>query len=398
MKRKIPVYFWFPVLGCIVGGTFFMSFPPVADQFMTLFGVGYAGLSILFSILYWSHSLCQVPGGLIVDRLGVARSLIVCLIVMIATNLIPFIAPGSLSLAIAMRVVLGLVTGAYFLVMIKIIKILTPPVHIARMQGMHGAAFCLGTLAPYLYLPPAGSYGWAAAYLSGVLLCVAVGLCMVRLPLERLRETRETDSFSQVLKAMKKIATSKDIWLMGICHGFFFGSINTFGNWLPSILSDIRRNSTPEDWAVATGAMLFIGTMGRVFGSEIMGLMTRWQLITRVTLLIGLFYWGLAFCTNPVLYLCLCLVLALLCGLTFASVFTLLIEIAPPAYVSSTMGFMNMLANLVNILLILLWGTVREYTGNFSYALCVSGTCALIVWFWARRRNPEKTLAATTPS
>jgi MFS family permease len=338
-----------------------------------------------------------VPGGLVLDRLGVARSLLICLVVMIAANLIPFIAPESLSLAIAMRVVLGLVTGAFFLVMVKIIKILTPPMYVARMQGMHGAAFCFGSLAPYLYLPLTGPYGWIAAYLSGAILCVAVGVCMFRLPLEQLRETRETVGFSRMMQAMKEIATSKTIWLIGCCHGFFFGTINTFGNWLPSILADIRANSTPEDWATATGAMLFVGTMGRMFGSEIMGRMTRWQLITRVIFLVGVFYWILAFCGNSVLFFCLCLVLALLCGLTFASVFTLLIDIALPAYVFSTMGFMNMLANGVNILLILLWGTVREYTGNFSYGLCVSGTCALAVWLWARKQDPEKALAGQSP-
>lgn len=369
-----------------------MNVPPVADQFMALFGVGYAGLSIFLSILYWTHSLFQVPGGLVVDRCGVKWSLLACLAVMIATNLIPFIAPESLSLAIAMRAVLGLVTGAFFLVMIKIIKVLTPPVHIARMQGVHGAAFCLGTLVPYLYLPPTGSWGWIAAYLSGVVFCVAVGLFMFRLPMERLRETRETATFSQTMNAMKEIATSKPVWLIGCCHGFFFGTINTFGNWLPSILADLRVNSTPEDWAIATGAMLFVGTLARMFGSELIGRMTRWQIITRVLFLVGVFYWVLAFCGNSTLFFCLCLILALVCGITFASVFTLLIDIARPAYVSSTMGFMNTLAITTNILLILLWGTVREYAGSFSYGLCISGACALAVWLWARKEDPEKAL------
>ena len=395
MNRTIPVYFWFPVFGCVAYGTFFMNIPPVADQFMAVFGVGYAGLSFFLSAVYWTHSLFQVPGGLVVDRIGIVRSLLLCTAVMVACNLIPFLAPQSITLAVSMRLALGMVTGAGFLAMIKIIKILTPPNHVARMQGMHGAAFCLGTLIPYFYLPLAGQYGWIASYLSGVVLCLAVGLCMVRLPLDRLRETRQTESFVQVLRAMKIISTSKHVWMLACCHGFFFGTINTFGNWLPSILADIRANSTPEDWAVATGAMLLVGTAGRVFGSEIMGLMTRWRMITRVTLLTGISYWVLAFCGNSVLFFCLCLALALVCGLTFASVFTLLIDIAMPAYVSTTMGFMNMLANGVNVLLILLWGTMREYTGNFSYGLCVSGTCALIVWFWTRKEDPEKDLAQT---
>ena len=392
MKRKIPVYFWFPVLGCVSGGTFFMNVAPVAEQFMELFGIGYAGLSLFISSLYWVHSVCQMPGGLFVDRLGVTRALLISLSVMAATNLIPFIAPANFALAIAMKLVLGLVTGAFFLVMIKIIKILTPPVHVARMQGMHGAAFCLGTLIPYLYLPSAGAYGWAASYLSSVLYCVLIGLCMFRLPLDLLRETRNTATLSQTVQTVKGISTSKIFWLLGCCHGFFFGTINTLGTWLPSILADLRAGSTPEDWAVATGSMLFIGTLGRIFGADLIGRLTRWELITRVLLVISISYCILAVCSNSVLYFCLCLILALLCGLTFASVFTLLIDVAIPAYVSASMGFMNMVANGVSILLLLVWGVLREYTGSFSYGLFISGGFALLVWLWARKQNPEKDL------
>jgi len=391
MQRRIPVYFWFPVLGCIAGGTFFMNVAPVADQFMELFGVGYAGLSLFISSLYWAHSIFQMPGGLVVDRLGVMHALLICLVVMAAANLIPFIAPENFTLAIAMKLVLGSITGAFFLVMIKIIKILTPPVHVARMQGMHGAAFCLGNLIPYLYLPLAGTYGWAASYLSSVLYCVLIGLCMFSLPLDRLRETKNSATLAQVLEAVKSISTSRIFWLLGCSHGFFFGTINTLGNWLPSILTDLSTNSTPEEWAIATGGMLFIGTLGRIFGADIIGRLTRWKIITRFLLVVGLSYWILAFCGNPVAYFSLCLVLALLCGLTFAAIFTLLIDLAVPAYVSASMGFMNMLANGVNILLVLVWGVLREYTGSFSYGLVVSGGCALLVWYWARKQDdPEK--------
>ncbi len=386
---SIPVYFWFPAFGCMVPGPFFMNIPPVADQFMSVFGVGYAGLSFFLSAVYWTHSLFQVPGGLAVDRLGVVRSLLICLSVMIAASLVPLLAPESLTLAVSMRLALGLVTGAAGLVMVKIVKILTPPSQIARMQGVHGAAFSLGTMLPYLYLPLAGSRGWIAAYLSGVVLCVTLALCMFRLPLDRLRETRQTANIADIWRAMKSIATSRDIWLLGCCHGFFYGTINTLGNWLPSILADIQVNSTPEDWAIAASAMLLAGTIARVFGSELIGKRTRWQIISRVLLVTGISYWALAFCGNTALFLCLGLALAVLCGITFASVFTLLIETAIPAYVFSTMGFMSMVANGMNIALILVWGTAREYTGSFSAGLCLTGTCALVVWLWVRRNDPE---------
>lgn len=387
---SIPLYFWFPALGCALFGTFFMNIPPVADQFMGVFGVGYAGLSFFLSAVFWTHSLFQVPGGLVVDRLGVTRSLLICLTVIIAANLIPFLAPHNITLAVAMRLVLGLVTGAGFLALLKVIKILTPPNYVARMQGIQGAAFCLGTLVPYWYLPLAGQYGWVASYVSGVIFCIILGLCMFALPRGRLNEPRQTETFAQVMRSLKKISMSRNIWRIGVCHGFFFGTINTFGSWLPSILSDVRASSTPEDWAVATSVMLLVGTAGRVCGAEIIGRMTRWQLITRTVFVVGVTYWILAFCPNATVFFCLCMALAPLCGLTYASVFTLLIDISLTSYLSTSMGFVNMLANGVNILFILLWGTVREQTGSFTVGLCVTGAAALAVWFWARRQDPEQ--------
>ncbi len=382
---SIPVYFWFPVLGTTVLGTFFMNISPVADQFMRLFGVGYAGLSFFLSGIIWTHALFQVPGGLIADRLGTFRTLLLCVVLLIAGNLLPFLAPESLPLAVGMRFTLGLATGMAFLVMVKIVKILTPPSRVARMQGMLGGAFCLGTMLPYLYLPLAGPYGWVAAYLTGAVFSAIIGLCMFRLPLEKLRETRETVSLSQMWQATKDISTSKLLWVVGCCHGFSYGTLNTLGNWLPSILADTRASGSPEDWAVATSVMLLAGTVARMFGSEVIGYMTRWQIITRVTFLTGVSYLILAALGNPVAVFCLTVVMALLCGITFSSVFTVLIDTAPPAYVATSVGFMNMLANGVNILLILIWGMAREYTGGFAVGLCLSGVCALLLWCIARR-------------
>ena len=379
-KVSLPIYFWFPVLGCVAFGTFFMNIPPVADQFMALFGVGYAGLSFLFSANYWTHIIFLVPGGLFVDRVGVARSLLLCLAVLIATNLAPFLAPDSLALAVAMRLVLGVVTGAAFLVMVKIIKILTPPNHVARMQGMHGAAFCLGTMLPYLYLPLAGPYGWAVAYLSGAVFCAALGLCMFRLPLDRLREKRETASPVQIWQAMKSISLSKPIWLIGCCHGFFFGTINTLGNWLPSILADTSANSTAEDWALATGVLLLIGTLARVFSSEVMGHTSHWKLVTRTLFVVGVSYFALAFLASPVALFCLCVGMAVLSGFTFATIFTLLFDVSPMTYLATAVGFMNMIANGINLVLIIIWGNAREFSGGFGVGLCITGVCALGIW------------------
>ncbi|MDL2210646.1 MFS transporter, partial [Desulfovibrio sp. OttesenSCG-928-O18] len=342
---SIPLYFWFPVLGSIGLGFFFMNIPPVADQFMTIFGVGYAGLSFFLSAIYWTHSLVQVPAGIFIDRIGAVRSLILCLAICFVCSAAPFLAPDNLWLASLLRLVLGAGTGALFLAMVKVAKILTPPNHIARVQGAQGAAFCCGTMLPYLTLPWAGAYGWVAAYLSGAVFCAVYALTMLRLPRERLRQGPSSATLVQVWAALKIIATSKHIWFLGACHGFAYGSLNTIGNWLPSMLADRKPGTTLEDWAIATSVMLLIGTAARILGGEASRFMPRRVLLCRVVLIIGVFYWAMATATSPLPLLTLAVILAFICGATYASVFTLAIDMAEPAYVATAVGFMNMVAN-----------------------------------------------------
>jgi len=381
---SIPVYFWFPVLGFLGLGFISMSAPPVADQFMSLFSVGFGGLSFFLSAIYWTHTAVQVPAGLLIDRIGAFCSLLACIALCLIGSLGPLIRPDNLALAISFRLILGVSTGMMFLLFVKILKILTPPQHAARVQGMQGAAFCLGTMLPYLTLTHAGSSGWLAAYFSGALFCAILGACIFRLPLAPLKESRAAADLAQVCQAMKVIITSRPIWFLGCCQGFSYGSLITIGNWLPAILTDTQTGSAIENWAAAAGAILLIGTVGRIFSGDVSRLMPRQLLIRRATLCIGLLYALLALANSPIFVFIPAMALAMLCGSTYAAILTLTIDISPPAYVATAVGFMNMLANGVNILLILVLGNAREFFGGFGLGLGLAALGAAGICVWGR--------------
>lgn len=366
-------------------GFMFMNIPPVAGQFMDLFGVSYGGLSFFLSALFWSHSVVQVPAGILVDRLGVFRSLVICIVICAGCNLLPFLAPRSLAFAAFARFMLGFGTGPLFLVVVKISKLLAPPNYIARVQGMQGAAFCFGTMLPYLVLPYLGEYGWMASYLIPVGFCVLLAAGAFWLPFANLGKGGSDASLATVWGAVKAISASKGIWLIGCCHGFAYGTLSNIGNWLPSIMADVRPASLAGDWAIATSVMLFIGTLGRMFGGEMPRFMERGRVLCKSVLVVGLMYMGLAVSNNPLPLMICALIAALVCGGTYASVFTLTIDISIPAYVATAVGFMNMVANLVNVILTLLLGNTRDLTGSFTLGLVVAGVCALIFWAVMRR-------------
>ena len=379
---SIPVYFWFPVICSIGIGFIYMSAPPVADQFMNIFSLGYGGLSFFLSSIYVTHSLVKVPAGLLIDRIGTFRSLLVNIAICLIGSLGPLMQPDNLAVAIFFRLILGMGTGMMFLLCVKIVQILTPAHHAARAQGMQGAAFCLGTMLPYLTLTHAGSSGWLAAYFSGVVFCAIIGACIFRLPLASLRESRTTTKAAPIRQAMKVIITSRPIWCLGCCQGFSFGSLVTIGNWLPAILTDTQAGSTIEDWAVATSAILLIGTAGRIFSGEVSRLMPRQLLIRRATLCIGVLYALLALAKSPVFVLIPAVGLAILCGSTYAAIFTLTIDISPPSYVATAVGFMTMLATGINVILILVLGNAREFSGGFGLGLGLAALGAAGIYAW----------------
>jgi len=359
-----------------------MSAAPVADQFMNIFSLGYGGLSFFLSSIYWTHCAVKVPAGLLIDRIGALRSLLVCIAVCVIGSLGPLIQPDNLAVAILFRLILGMSTGTMFLLFVKIVHILTPPQHVARAQGAQGAAFCLGNMLPYLALTHAGASGWLAAYLSGVMFCVILGACIFRLPLVPLMESRATTDAAQVWQAIKVIFTSRHIWFLGCCHGFSFGSLITIGNWLPAILADTRAGSTIEDWAVATSAILLIGTVGRIFSGEVSRLMPRRVLIRRVTLCIGVLYALLALADSPVFVLIPAVGLAILCGSTYAAIFTLTIDMSPSSYVATAVGFMTMFATGMTVILILVLGNAREFSGGFGLGLGLAALGAAVICVW----------------
>ena len=79
------------------------------------------------------------------------------------------------------------------------------------------------------------------------------------------------------------------------------------------------------------------------------------------------------------------ILLAILGGINYGSIFSLTGNVVSPAYLATAAGFMNMIANIANVVLTLVLGTVREYTGSFGMALCATGFFALLVWLAGRK-------------
>lgn len=377
---------WFPAVISISAGYFFMSVAPLSTQFMALFGVGYAGLSLFLSGLLWAHSLVQLPAGLILDKIGVYRGFLIAIFIAVLANLLPFLAPDNPGLATGLRFMAGLSSGTLFLAGVKITGMLAPPEKIAQAQGIQGASFCLGTMLPFMTLPYLGDDAWRFSYLVPAALAISATILSLFLPSHvRKNNPASSGTFGNLLAALKTVSTSVPIWTLGMFHGLSYGTLNNLGQWLPSILADMDGKSTAVSWSLATGSVLLVGTLGRAYGSILLCWFSRSWITNTAVLAIGILYIMLGLADNVSIGLVVGMLLAILGGANYGSIFSLTGNVMSPAYLATAAGFMNMIANIANVMLTLVLGTVREYTGSFSMALCATGLFALLVWLAGRK-------------
>lgn len=372
---------WFPFIISAAAGYMFMSLAPLTYQFMALFNVGYAGLSLFLSSLLWAHALVQFPAGLMLDRLGIYRGFLIAVGIALLANILPFAAPDSLGLATALRFCAGLSTGIMFLAGVKITGMMVQKEKMAQAQGIQGAAFSLGIMLPYVTLPYLGDEAWRFSYAIPALISILLVFASFKLPLSvRQSGGGAAVSAGNLWQAIKSISTSVPLWTIGIFHGFSYGTLNNLGQWLPSILADMDGKGHVAAWSLGTAIVLLVGTLARGFAGILLRFCSRSFMTNLTVLLIAVLYIVLGLTGNPWIGLAVGIVLAWLGGANYGSIFSLTGQSVAPAYMATASGFMNLIANITSVLLTMILGTVREYSGSFSMTLCAAGFVSLVIW------------------
>ena len=378
----MKIYIWYPILVSLGLGFTFMNIPPVSRQFMELMGVGYDGLSWLLSGLFWSHAFGQIPAGFIADRCSSWKTAVAGLSICVLANALPFLAPSSLALATALRFFLGLGTSLAFMAAMKIMLVLAPGDRLTTIQGFQGASFSLGFVLPYLILPLLGDRAWPWAYILSVALIGTALAATLLLPRAELIPPREIRPAAEVKKALLGILTSRPIWFLGLFHGLSYGSLNNLGNWLPSMLADLGGGQAAA-WAWAAAAVLLLGALGRAFGGSLLSAFSRGRAVNGAVLAIVVLYIVMGLFGHKYVILGGAVLMALACGSTYGGIFTLSAA-AGGVYAATAMGVMNMIGNLVNVGLTLIFGYVRQHTGHFSLSLLAAGVLGLACWLAGR--------------
>jgi MFS transporter, ACS family, D-galactonate transporter len=358
-------------------------------------------MGVIFSAFSWTYALAQIPGGLVLDRLGsrltYALSLGAWSLATMAHGLM-----NSVAGLVGARLALGLAEAPCFPANSRILTTWFPQTERARANGVYsvGQYIGLGFLIPVLTWI-AVTWGWRALFLIfgavGVLFAI-VWQMTYREPHESRRVNQaELDLIAAGGGISSKGTAVKFTWagvrsllgrrqILGASIGQFCGNSTLvfFLTWFPSYLATERG----MDW-IKSGFLASLpyiaASVGVLIGGAVSDLLIRRTgsatLGRKLPIITGLLLTSTMILANYVQSNAL--VIAIMSVAFFGQGmvnlgWTLISDVAPRQMVGLTGGVFNFCANLAGIVTPLVIGFVVGATGSFYGALAYIATLGLV--------------------
>ncbi len=354
-----------------------MNLPPALDLMASHYHIDYIKLSALISALFWSHALLQLPGGLIADRLGLNRSLALGLSLVAAGNLIGTI-DGPLSWALFCRVVTGIGTGTSYVVGLKMAAVESSQRRAGVGQAYFGGSLALGSIFAFMLLPGLAELDWRWPFWlpAGMSLCLLPGVWLL--------PSSYQDVNTAQWRSLAKVLSSSAPWALGLLHSLSWGSIITLGNWMPTLIADSLNAPGAAPFAWLGAAAMALSGLSRAAGGYLLAGFNPRQVALGSMLVVAAIYLGLFAAPGVVPTLVLLLLAVITISANFAAIFQLAYQYSEPPWLGSTLGLVNLIANLGAIFLTILFGWVKESTGEFTSAFGVMSLLGVGIFLVSR--------------
>jgi ACS family D-galactonate transporter-like MFS transporter len=363
-------------------------------------GLDAALMGIALSAFGWTYAAAQVPGGILLDRLGVRLTYFLSVtlwsLCTVATGLV-----SGLAALVGTRLALGIAEAPAFPSNSRVLSVWFPQHERARATGTYcvGQYFGLAFLSPVLFWISA-EFGWRALFVlvgaAGVLFAF-VWLALYRDPHASAANRAELDYIAAGGGLGDNAGTVRFEWrniafllrqrqVLGASIGQFASNSTLvfFLTWFPTYLATERQMAYIK---VGFFAVLpFLGaTIGVVVGGVLSDFLLRKtgsaNLARKLPIVSGLVLASAIvianFVDSDVLVITVMSVAFFgqgMCNLGW----TLITDVAPKKLVGLTGGVFNLCANLAGIVTPLVIGFVVAATGSFAWALAFIACVALL--------------------
>jgi MFS transporter, ACS family, D-galactonate transporter len=356
-------------------------------------GLTPALMGVIFSAFSWTYTASQIPGGVLLDRIGTRWTYFFALTLWSLFTGLQGLATGFVSL-IVMRLLIGAAEAPCFPTNSRVVAIWFPQSERARATGVYTFAEYVGLafLSPLLFWFE-HRYGWRVLFGT----VGAVGVVFGAIWLMRFREPHQSKSANR--EELNYIASgggvvdgSRDVtkfrWsdigallrqrsMLGICIGqFACNSTNVFFlTWFPTYLVTERHMPWLKVGLVAVLPFIAasVGTIAGGWISDAMlrrGISLNWA--RKLPVIAGLL--GAASIALANYVESTSAVIAILCIAYFAQgmsalAWMIVSDIAPKGLLGLSGGIFNLFANAAGIVTPLVIGLIVGATGSFVYAL-----------------------------
>jgi ACS family D-galactonate transporter-like MFS transporter len=344
-------------------------------------GLNAALMGVAFSAFSWTYAAAQIPGGILLDRLGVRLTYFLSITLWSICTLLQGLIIG-LGTLVGARLALGIAEAPAYPCNSRILNTWFPQDERARATGVYsvGQYFGLAFLSPVLFWI-AGVFGWRVLFV--VVGAVGVVFGLVWLGLYREPETVPTVASAFDWSVMRQLIRKRQI--LGASLGQFASNSTLvfFLTWFPTYLATERHMAWLK---VGFFAILpFVAaTVGVITGGVLSDLLLRRTgsaNVARKLPIVG----GLALASTIVAANFLKQDGAVIAVMSVAFFgqgmcnlgWTLISDVAPKQYIGLTAGIFNLCANLAGIVTPLLVGAIVQATGSFEWALAYIALLAI---------------------
>ena len=389
--------------------------------------VGADKIGWILSAFFAGYALFQIPGGLLADRIGPRKVILIALAWWTVFTCLTGVVSG-LAMLLVTRFLFGVGEGLFPASVWKVIGQWFTKKNRATANALVLSSIAIGpAVTPLLLAPILKGYGWRAAfYLLG-----AIGLMTLMLAYrfihdsvtvypgaraeEILQHRAEVDAEAAADIAQKTSASdpasfrellrTRSVWAL-----FFTalaGNITMYGwlNWLPSYLMKVKGLDL-KSMALAASLPFAFGAIGCMTSGWVSD---RWfrgrrkALVLACQVLGGLALFGFTQVANATGFMVMQCIAGLLLFMAVGAIWAMPMVLLPPKLMGSGSGFINMGGQIGGFLTNIVIGYVITWSGN-SYAagfnvlfggLAIGAACML---FGVREKRPAPPPPPSQPS
>lgn len=358
-----------------------MAYPALLPPIMADLGLDYAQAGVLAGALFASYALAQLPAGLLGDRFGRRRVLLLGLVAGALSSAATGLAVSFAAL-LAARLATGLAQGCLFSNDRAIIAFVTPPEKISLGQAVSFTGPGIGITAGLLL---AGALGEVMPWRHVFLAFAAPPLVAALLIRLRVPAMPPAATSTPLAGRLGRVAREPDLWRLAVATAAVMWVQYVLATWAPALLTEagvaeLGRAGLYASLQGVAGAAGLVGG-GWVADRAFRRGLSRQGVVAAMILAVGVAMLGFGAAVHagagPAALTAGLVVVSVLAWALWGPTFALLGDLFAGRDLSTAFGCYNSVCVLGAVFGPIATGWTRDLTGSFAAGCYVSAAVAL---------------------